>query len=104
MSLQASYISDEENIDPHARPKDTLPNNHRSMEPAQASTPRQAMSDIPYAQKRRRVNGAEDDHGIVREGRSTRYYDPEQDPDVRREVKKESRLLERDFYGKRCRA
>lgn len=57
-------------------------------------------SDTTRGQKRKRapqgtqsLEVAEDDEKF------TRYFDPNQDPEIRRQVKRKSRALEREFNG-----
>lgn len=56
------------------------------------------------AQKRRRVSsrgaaGSPDGESEEEEDRFTRYFDPNQDADERRDIKRKSRALEREFNG-----
>lgn len=64
-------------------------------------TPNSGSSEASArAQKRKRigvrVQEADQDDG---EAKFNRYFDPNQDPDERRDVKKQSRALERRFQG-----
>ena len=76
---------------------------------SQASLPTPTSADEPgdvRAQKRRRTQGpgttgspngdAVDDE----EDKFTRYFDPNQDAEERRTIKRKSRALERDFNGR----
>lgn len=58
-------------------------------------------SDTTRGQKRKR--GGEqtrEDESDEEEARFNRYFDPNQDPEERREVKRKSRALEREFHGR----
>ena len=102
--------SDQENHDPRARPM--AKGKGRAVElPSRNSlpTPASDSSDETRGQKRkravpqRRVTQAEEDEEIDESDREAakfvRYFDPNQDPEVRREVKRKSRALEREFQG-----
>jgi hypothetical protein len=61
-------------------------------------TPTSDRNDSARGQKRRRAapSPLEADE---EEERFNRYFDPNQNPDVRRDVKRRSRALEREFQG-----
>lgn len=55
-------------------------------------------------QKRKRVElppppGGPNEDGVGQD-KFTKYFDPNQDPEIRRQIKRESRALEREFNGK----
>lgn len=61
-------------------------------------TPTSGASSEGGSSKRKRVDNGDDERDEVEE-RFTRYFDPNQDPGKRREIKRKSRALERDFNG-----
>lgn len=61
-------------------------------------TPTSGDNSDQRPQKRRRTDGPISERDEA-EARFTRYFDPNQDPDERREIKSRSRALERDFNG-----
>jgi non-structural maintenance of chromosomes element 4 len=68
-------------------------------------TPASEGSDAARGQKRKRTAPTddleeEDDELNEEELRFNRYFDPNQDPEVRRDIKRKSRALEREFQGK----
>lgn len=77
--------------------------------PSQARLPTPTSVDdsgVPRAQKRRRTQGpattgSPNEEEADDEDKFTRYFDPNQDADERRILKRKSRALERDFNGKR---
>nr|POE62268.1 hypothetical protein CFP56_70655 [Quercus suber] len=98
-------LSDEENIDPSSIRKNKgkgraeMPSQSRS---DNLPTPNSDTSDNgSRGQKRKRGTGHEDGADF-REQAFNRYFDPHQDPDVRRDIKRKSRLLEREFNGRLC--
>lgn len=76
--------------------------------PSQARLPTPSSVDehgLPRAQKRRRTQGPDttgspNEDEVDDEDKFTRYFDPNQDADERRILKRKSRALERDFNGK----
>lgn len=76
--------------------------------PSQGSLPTPTSVDehgTLRAQKRRRTQGLDttgspnDEGADTEEDKFTRYFDPNQDADERRDLKRKSRALERDFNG-----
>ena len=101
--------SDQENHDPGRRRLDKGKGRARGP-PARSSLPTPSSGDSNDArgQKRKRAetNSAthaleEEDEGDTDEAKFNKYFDPNQDVDERREVKRKSRALERDFQGER---
>ena len=74
---------------------------------SQGSLPTPTSADdrsVLRAQKRRRIHeddttGPPNGAGGNDEDRFTRYFDPNQDADERRDLKRKSRALEREFNG-----
>ena len=72
-------------------------------------TPSSENSDESRGQKRKRADACstshvdedaeEEDEDVGEERRFNKYFDPNQDADERREIKRQSRALERDFQG-----
>ena len=95
--------SDQENHDPRAQKRDK--GKQRAGEPPhRASMPTPESGDTSEARGRKRKRGREparEDHGESGDegDEFTKEYDPNQDPDARRKVMRESRLLEREFQG-----
>ena len=97
-------ISDQENRDPGtgARQKGkqrVMPPSHRSSLP----TPSDG-SDTSRGHKRRRIDADSHPTQGAEEGdedlqRFNKYFNPNQDPEIRRAVKRKSRALEREFQG-----
>lgn len=104
----------QENRDPNseAREKQKRRAMADARPPAVTHSPASDGSDAPSGQKRRRVEanvaadrgqGADEDHDEEdgeRAERFHRYFDPNQDPEQRREIKRKSRALEREFQGR----
>lgn len=76
-------------------------------------TPSSDSSNEAHGQKRKRAvpqrratQTQEDDDDLddsdAAKAKFTRYFDPNQDPEVRREIKRKSRALEREFQGRRA--
>jgi hypothetical protein len=102
-----SNSSDQENRDPGARRRDRGKGRASDM-PSQGSLPTPTSVDehgAQRAQKRRRTQrpdttGSPNDNGVdEEEDKFTRYFDPNQDAEERRTIKRKSRALERDFNG-----
>lgn len=101
-SSEPSGSSDQENRDPRAMARDkgkgraTDPPRHESL-----PTPVSDESETARGQKRKHAQQAtqsiEEDE---EDEKLTRYFDPNQDPEIRRQVKRKSRALEREFNGK----
>ena len=95
--------SDQENYDPRAGKRDK--GKHRAGEPPRRPsmpTPESGDSSEARRQKRKRNHAhAHEDQGESggEEDEFTKEYDPNQDPDARRKVMRESRLLAREFQG-----
>ena len=102
-----SNTSDQENRDPGTRRRDKGKGRASDM-PSRSNLPTPTSADEPgdsRTHKRRRTQepgrtgspnvGAVDEE----EDRFTRYFDPNQDADERRTIKRKSRALERDFNG-----
>lgn len=85
--------SDEENTDPHFR--EVLAKHAMGNLP----TPSDTSENSSHSQKRKRVEVLPLAEHDAQEQAFNKYFDPNQDPDVRREVKRKSRLLEREFNG-----
>ncbi|KAK5174718.1 uncharacterized protein LTR77_001800 [Saxophila tyrrhenica] len=108
-----SGTSDQENRDPSMRPGDKgkgrASDAPRPQQRSNLPTPQSEGSSGAQGQKRKRgsLNAApthdEDDEDTdEREERQfKKYFDPNQDPHVRRDVKRKSRALERDFQERR---
>lgn len=101
-----STTSDQENRDPETRRRDKGKGRASDM-PSQGSLPTPNSVDEQgdlRAQKRRRAQ-APRSHGSPNgdtgdeEGKFNRYFDPNQDADERRKIKRKSRALEREFNG-----
>ena len=103
-----SNASDQENREPGARRRDK--GKGRALDMAsQGSLPTPTSVDEAggsRAQKRRRIQrpdatGSPNDDAVdEEEDRFTRYFDPNQDAEERRTIKRKSRALERDFNGR----
>ncbi|KAK4541370.1 hypothetical protein LTR36_008128 [Oleoguttula mirabilis] len=102
--------SDQENRDPGARARAKGKERAMAPPPARKSlpTPTSDPSDASRGRKRKRVafpatqtEQDEDEDEDVDEVRFKRYFDPHQDPEVRRQIKRKSRALERDFLDTR---
>lgn len=105
--------SDQENTDPIASRTNKGKGRASDMPPpsrASLPTPTSDSSNEACGQKRKRTvpqrpstEADEDDEEVDEEEREavkfTRYFDPNQDPDERRDIKRESRALEREFQG-----
>lgn len=95
--------SDEENIDPSTKRKDKgkgladMPS--RSQSDNLPTPDSDASDDGLRGQKRKRVM-VQPEETEDQEQAFNKYFDPNQDPDVRRDIKRRSRLLEREFNGK----
>jgi len=103
-----SNTSDQENRDPGSRRREKGKGRASDM-PSQASLPTPTSVDEHgdlRAQKRRRTQGpgatgSPNDEGVDNEeDKFTRYFDPNQDAEERRTLKRKSRALERDFNGR----
>lgn len=103
-----SNTSDQENRDPGARRRDKGKGRASDM-PSQGSLPTPTSVDEgggSRAHKRRRTQepnatGSPNDEPVdEEEDRFTRYFDPNQDAEERRTIKRKSRALERDFNGR----
>ena len=102
--------SDQENQDPSAqtaeKEKESVMSSRHSS-PLSLPTPTSDDNSTQRGQKRKRAveqtretrsengDGSEDE-----EERFNKYFDPNQDPETRRQTKREARALERDFQGK----
>lgn len=105
-----SDTSDQENADPSRRRMDKGKGRASDLR-SRTSLPTPTSDEISEAragQKRKRgptraLQPEEEDVGEdeLAERKFNRYYDPNQDPEERREVKRKSRALERQFQG-RC--
>lgn len=100
--------SDQENRDPSINRRDKGKGRAVDSSEHQRSslpTPNSDDSAASRGQKRKRhetipgEQGEEDEDFANEEARFNRYFDPNQDQDERREVKRKSRALERDFAG-----
>ena len=102
--------SDQENHDPTKR-MDKGKGRARDSIPSRTSlpTPESGGSGDARGQKRKRTESrADDEHGGDEEeeeeedveAKFNKYFDPNQDPEERRDLKKKSRALERGFAGK----
>lgn len=96
---QRDNTSDQENRDPKATAQ---PDKQRPMERSKLPTPGSDNSNASRGQKRKRAGpeahatqGADKEHSA----KFNKYFDPNQDPQLRREVKRKSRALERNFQG-----
>jgi hypothetical protein len=103
-----SNASDQENREPGARRHDKGKGRASDMA-SQGSLPTPTSVDEAgdsRAQKRRRIQrpdatGSPNDDAVdEEEDRFTRYFDPNQDAEERRTIKRKSRALERDFNGR----
>jgi len=101
---QPGGSSDQENRDPSAtaRAKGKQRAMPRPQQRSSLPTPTSDGGDASRGQKRKRVelqptSGAGDTDGQLE--RFNRFFDPNQDPEVRRQVKRKSRALEREFQG-----
>ena len=94
--------SDQENHDPRAQKMDKG-KQRAGYPPRRSSLPTPASDDSEArGQKRKRGgNDAMEDHDSDEEAEDefTKQYDPNQNPDERREVMRKSRALEREFQG-----
>ena len=100
--------SDQENREPGTRRRNKGKGRASDM-PSQGSLPTPTSVDEvgdSRAQKRRRIqrpdaSGSPNDDAVdEEEDRFTRYFDPNQDAEERRTIKRKSRALERDFNGR----
>lgn len=102
-----SSTSDQENRDPTGAARNK--GKERAMPPPpriNLPTPTSDPSDSSRGQKRKRsevqadaTQGDQEDEVDSDEEKHTKYYDPNQDPEIRRQVKRKSRALEREFNG-----
>jgi hypothetical protein len=103
----ASTTSDQENRDPSTGRRDKGKGRAPDM-PSQGSLPTPTSVDehgTVRAQKRRRTQGPDttgspNEEEADEEGKFTRWFDPNQDAEERRILKRKSRALERKFNGK----
>ncbi|GAB7348728.1 hypothetical protein MBLNU459_g7465t1 [Dothideomycetes sp. NU459] len=97
-----SSLSDKEN-QPASRPKDK--GKGRMRPPAELPTPTSDDASGSHSAKRRRIessrNGGADDGDEDEEDQSQKWYDPNQDPTIRQDIKRKSRALEREFNDNR---
>jgi hypothetical protein len=106
-ATSTSTTSDQENRDPSTTRRDKGKGRASDM-PSQGSLPTPTSVDehgSARAQKRRRTQGPEttgspNDEEDDEEGKFTRWFDPNQDAEERRILKRKSRALERKFNGK----
>ena len=98
--------SDQENRDPETRQRQNGKDRASDMA-SQGSLPTPTSADdrsALRAQKRRQIHeddttGTPNGAGGDDEDKFTRYFDPNQDADERRDLKRKSRALEREFNG-----
>ena len=105
----SNNASDQENRDPRsqrARRGKNAAMSSRSSSPPSLPTPASGENNTLRGQKRKRNveppsgtqmtsgNGPDED-----EERFNKYFDPNQDPEARRQTKREARALEREFNG-----
>lgn len=102
--------SDQENRDPSMASRNKGKERATDVSAPQRSslpTPASDGSSDVRGQKRKRAEAAQnvedddDEDDEDEEARFNKYFDPNQDQEKRREVKRKSRALERDFQGKR---
>nr|POF17128.1 non-structural maintenance of chromosome element 4 [Quercus suber] len=99
-SLVSGTDSDEENIDPSTITRDKgkgradMPSQSRS---ETLPTPDSDSSDDSARGRKRKRGMTQPDEADLQERAFNRYFDPNQDPDIRRDIKRRSRLLEREF-------